>query len=156
AVRFVLVKIVDARGFTFFTNYESVKARELEATPRAALAFHWASTGEQFRVRGAVQRIPVEESDAYFATRPRESQLGAWASQQSAPIADRAALDAQLDAVTQRFAGHAQIPRPAHWGGYRIAPSVIEVWRDRSGRLHDRWSFARANDGAWSCQRLQP
>ncbi len=155
SVRFVLVKIVDARGFTFFTNYESDKARDLAHNPRAALAFHWATLGEQVRVRGVAARVSAEESDAYFATRPRESRLGAWASAQSRAIADRDTLDAQLARVEERFASVSNIPRPPHWGGFRIVPDSIELWHDRSGRLHDRVRFTRSGS-AWLRVRLQP
>ncbi|HKU44611.1 MAG TPA: pyridoxamine 5'-phosphate oxidase [Polyangiales bacterium] len=154
-VRFVLVKQADARGFVFFTNYDSDKARELAVNPRAALAFHWEKLGEQVRVRGVVERVSAAESDAYFATRPRGSQLGAWASAQSRPIDDRAALDAQLAEVAARFAGVSSIPRPPHWGGLRLVPDSIEFWRNRDDRLHDRFRFTR-NEAGWSCQRLQP
>lgn len=156
AVRFVLVKEVDARGFTFFTNYGSHKARDLDANPNAALAFHWESLGLQVRVQGVASRIAPAESDAYFATRPRQSQLGAWASTQSAEIENRAALDAELERATKRFADESSIPRPPHWGGFRIAPTLIEIWRDQRGRLHDRYCYTRGDDGAWTCVRLQP
>jgi pyridoxamine 5'-phosphate oxidase len=155
SVRFVLVKQVDPAGFVFFTNYESRKARELRANPQAALAFHWASLGEQVRVEGVITRVPETESDAYFATRPRGSQLGAWASAQSAPIASRELLQAKLNEVSARYQALTQVPRPANWGGYRLVPSTIEFWRDRSDRLHDRWAFTR--DGSrWLRTRLQP
>lgn len=154
-VRFVLVKQVDARGFVFFTNTTSAKARQLEAQPRAALAFHWATTGEQVRAEGSVSSIDAAESDAYFATRPRGSQLSAWASEQSAPIADRAVLVERYREIERRFADMATIPRPAFWGGYRLHPERIEFWHDRADRLHDRWSFARAGEG-WLLTRLQP
>jgi pyridoxamine 5'-phosphate oxidase len=155
AVRFVLVKQVDHEGFRFFTNYESEKARDLDANPRAALAFHWHTLGMQVRVQGSVQRVSAVVSDAYFATRPRVSQLGAWASAQSRSIGDRAALDARLIEAEQRFAGQPHVPRPAHWGGYCVAPERIEIWQDKLGRLHDRWLFTR--DGLrWVRTRLQP
>lgn len=156
SVRFVLVKGVDARGFVFFTNYRSAKARALRAHPRAALAFHWSSTGIQVRVEGGVSEVSAEESDAYFATRPRGSQLAAWAAQQSEPIASRAALERQLADVRQRFPDNTHVPRPAHWGGYRIAPDRIEIWQDHPFRLHDRWNFTRDAQGAWRGDRLQP
>lgn len=154
-VRFVLVKQVDARGFVFFTNYDSRKASDLRVNPRAALAFHWAKLGEQVRVQGVVELLPEAESDAYFASRARGSQLGAWASAQSRPIADRAALDAKLAEVVQRFTGEASIPRPPGWGGFRLVPESIEFWQNRNDRLHDRFRFTRTTSG-WSCQRLQP
>lgn len=155
SVRYVLVKQVDARGFAFFTNYGSRKARELSGNPAAALAFHWASLGEQVRVEGTVENLPGHESDTYFANRPRVSQLGAWASQQSAPVENRAALDALMQAVEQRYPEPTPVPRPDHWGGLLLVPSSIEFWRDRAGRLHDRWLFTRDN-AAWSVCRLQP
>lgn len=155
SVRFVLVKQVDDRGFVFFTNANSGKARELHGNPKAALVFHWASTGEQVRVEGAVVRVEEQESDAYFATRPRGSQLSAWASAQSAPIETREELEQQLLRETERFSSHAQVPRPPHWGGYRVVPSLIEFWRDRPDRLHDRIVFTR-NASCWLRARLQP
>lgn len=154
-VRFVLVKQVDARGFVFFTNYESRKARDLHDNPRAALAFHWASIGVQVRVQGAIEVVSAAESDAYFGSRPRGSQLGAWASEQSQPIADRAALDAKLDEIARRFDGKNAIPRPPHWGGFRLVPQSIEFWQNRDDRLHDRFRFTRTA-GGWECLRLQP
>jgi pyridoxamine 5'-phosphate oxidase len=155
SVRYVLVKQIDERGFAFFTNFDSRKARELFDTQRAALAFHWASIDEQVRVEGVAVRVSDPDSDAYFATRPRGSQLGAWASAQSAPIASQQALLANLQAVTQRFPATAPIPRPAHWGGFRVVPSVIEFWHDRRDRLHDRHSFTRQGT-TWLRNRLQP
>jgi pyridoxamine 5'-phosphate oxidase len=155
SVRFVLVKQVDERGFAFFTNFESRKARDLLDNPKAALAFHWSSTEEQVRVEGVVVRMSNAESDAYFATRPRGSQLGAWASAQSAPIANQAELLANLHAVTRRFPPTATVPRPAHWGGFRLVPSMIEFWRDRRDRLHDRHCFTRQGS-SWVRVRLQP
>jgi pyridoxamine 5'-phosphate oxidase len=155
SVRFVLVKVVDARGFAFFTNHDSSKARDLAANPEAALAFHWHTTGQQIRVQGPVQRMSDIEADAYFETRPRVSQLGAWASEQSRSIADRAALDARFAALSARFPVDVAVPRPAQWGGYRLAAEQIEFWQDREGRLHDRWLFTRSAAG-WACVRLQP
>ncbi len=154
-VRFVLVKQVDARGFVFFTNYESRKARDLRDNPRAALAFHWAKIGQQVRVQGAIERVSAAESDAYFASRPRGSRLGAWASEQSQPIGGRAELDAKLEEVARRFSGQDVIPRPAHWGGFRLVPESIEFWQNRDDRLHDRFRFTRTA-GGWECRRLQP
>jgi pyridoxamine 5'-phosphate oxidase len=154
-VRFVLVKHVDERGFVFYTNAHSTKARELALQPRAALAFHWSSIGQQVRVEGGVQPVDTAESDAYFATRPRGSQLSAWASEQSAPIEDREALVGRYREIEQRFDNVASIPRPPFWGGFRLQPQRIEFWYDREDRLHDRWSFARSGSG-WTLTRLQP
>jgi pyridoxamine 5'-phosphate oxidase len=149
----VLVKEVDARGFVFFTNRESRKGRELAETPFAALCFHWPAVEEQVRVEGAVSAISDAESDAYFATRPRESRLGAWASRQSAPLASRAALEAAVREVDARFPG--EVPRPAFWGGYRIAPEWIEFWKSGAGRLHLRERYERRG-GGWTVTLIQP
>jgi pyridoxamine 5'-phosphate oxidase len=155
SVRFVLVKQVDETGFCFFTNHGSAKGLQLAGQPAAALAFHWHSIDEQVRAEGHVERVSEAESDAYFATRPRGSQLSAWTSRQSQPIQNREALEAQRDRIEQRWADTSQIPRPPFWGGYRVIPSRIEFWRNRVDRLHDRWSFVRAADG-WQRSRLQP
>jgi pyridoxamine 5'-phosphate oxidase len=155
SVRFVLVKKVDETGFAFFTNSNSCKGRDLSANPRAALVYHWSSIGEQVRVEGSVVRVEEAEADAYFATRPRGSQLSAWASAQSTPIGSREALEQSLASVTERFAAHEQVSRPAHWGGYRVVPSSIEFWRDRPNRLHDRIVFTR-DAASWMRTRLQP
>jgi pyridoxamine 5'-phosphate oxidase len=155
SVRFVLVKKVDERGFAFFTNFNSSKGRDLAANPRAALVYHWSSIGEQVRVEGSVVRVEEAEADAYFATRPRGSQLGAWASAQSTPIAARDTLEQSLKRVTERFAAHEQVPRPPHWGGYRVVPSSIEFWRDRRNRMHDRLVFTR-DTANWLITTLQP
>lgn len=154
SVRFVLVKQWDARGFVFYTNVESRKGRELRENPRAALAFHWASIGEQVRVEGPVAPVTAAEADAYFAERPRGSQLGAWASRQSAIIASRAALEASLREVELRFDG-GEVPRPPFWSGFRVDPTQIEFWSDRPDRLHDRALYTRHADG-WRCERLSP
>jgi pyridoxamine 5'-phosphate oxidase len=155
SVRFVLVKAFGPRGFVFYTNLRSAKADDLRAEPRAALAFHWASIGEQVRAEGAVELVSDEEADAYFSTRPRPAQLSAWASAQSQTIASRQRLDEKLAEVERRFAGASELPRPSFWGGYRLSPTRIEFWRDREGRLHDRWSFTR-EVAQWRLQRLQP
>jgi pyridoxamine 5'-phosphate oxidase len=154
SVRIVLVKGADADGFVFFTNRESRKGLELAANPRAALCFHWPATGEQVRVEGPVTLLDDAASDAYFATRPRESQIGAWASRQSAPVADRAALLAAVREVEARFAGGA-VPRPPHWGGYRLAAERLEVWVSEPGRLHRRTLYRREG-GGWTVSLLQP
>ncbi len=154
SVRFVLLKGIDERGVGFFTNYESRKARELAENQRAALALYWQPLGRQVRLEGTVERLGAEESDAYFATRGRSSRIGAWASQQSAELPDRAVLDARVRELEERF-GDADVPRPVHWGGYLLRPDVIELWRGRPDRLHDREEW-RLRDGAWTARRLNP
>lgn len=155
SARIVLLKGIDARGFAFFTNYESRKARELEANPRAALVLLWTPLQRQVRIGGSVSRLSAEESDAYFATRPRGSQLGAWASEQSRPLADRSELEQRWAALDERYSGSA-VPRPPHWGGYRVEPVEIELWQGRANRLHDRFAYTRTPDGGWERVRLQP
>jgi pyridoxamine 5'-phosphate oxidase len=155
-VRMVLLKDHDARGFVFYTNSHSAKGRELAGQPRAALLFHWKSLRRQVRVRGRVEAVSEAESDAYFASRPRASQIGAWASDQSASLSARAVLEDRVREFDARFDGVA-VPRPPHWLGYRIAPSEIEFWRDRRSRLHERRLFARANgEEAWATRVLYP
>jgi pyridoxamine 5'-phosphate oxidase len=154
SVRMVLLKGVDADGFVFYTNYGSRKAAELDVNPRAALGFHWPTIGVQVRVEGGVERVSAEESDAYFRTRPRESQLGAWASAQSMPLGSPAELRERFDRVSAEYAGR-EVPRPPFWGGYRLRPGRIEIWTEGEFRLHDRVAFTR--DGAgWTVQRLYP
>ncbi|MEM1414129.1 MAG: pyridoxamine 5'-phosphate oxidase [Myxococcota bacterium] len=154
SVRFVLLKDVDADGaFVFYTNYESRKGRELAENPFAALAFHWFEIGVQVRVEGAVERAPADVSDAYFARRPRGSRVGAWASRQSQPIDDRASLVAAVAEVEARYPD--AVPRPPHWGGYRLRPDAIELWYDGQFRLHDRFRYVRESD-AWRAERLSP
>jgi pyridoxamine 5'-phosphate oxidase len=154
SARAVLLKGIDQRGFAFFTNYESRKSRELDANPHAALVLLWIPLHRQVRASGPVERLSAEESDAYFATRPRGSQLGAWASQQSRPLPDRRELEARWAALDERYAGGV-VPRPPHWGGYRVVPQEIEVWQGRANRLHDRFAYVRTADG-WARERLQP
>ena len=154
SVRVVLVKSVDQRGFRFFTNLGSRKAREIEENPRAALCFHWPTLVHQVRIEGAVEPLPAAESDAYFAERPRDSQIGAWASRQSAPLASRQLLEERVERASERFAG-GPVPRPPFWGGFRLVPEVIEVWSGRDYRLHDRQLFRREG-GRWSVERLYP
>src|SRR4051812_32393785 len=154
SVRFVLLKGIDERGVEFFTNYESRKARELAANPRAALAILWKPLQRQVRLEGRVEAVAPEESDAYFATRSRGSQLGAWASRQSEAIPDRAWLERRVAEFGERFPG--TVPRPPHWGGYLLVPDAIEFWEGRPNRLHDREAFTRAPDGAWHARRLSP
>jgi pyridoxamine 5'-phosphate oxidase len=155
SARVVLLKGIDARGFAFFTNYESRKAGELDANPHAALVLLWIPLHRQVRVSGRVERLSAAESDAYFATRPRGSQLGAWASQQSRPLPDRGELEAGWSALDARYAG-ADVPRPPHWGGYRVQPNEIELWQGRANRLHDRFRYLRVPEGGWTRERLAP
>jgi len=152
--RMVLLKGVDQRGFRFFSNFESAKAEQLAATPRAALVFYWRELDRQVRVRGAVERLAAEESDEYFATRARGSQLGAWASPQSRAIASRELLEGELAAAEARFVD-GEVPRPPDWGGYLLEPRAIEFWQGRSDRLHDRFRYSRAAQG-WRMERLGP
>jgi len=153
-VRMVLLKGVDPRGFVFYTNTESAKGLQLAANPRAALLFHWKSLRRQVRVRGAVEPVTAEEADAYFASRARDSQIGAWASEQSRPMQGRLALEQRIAKFALKF-GLGQPPRPPQWSGYRIIPSEFEFWRDKPFRLHDRLKFVRAGEG-WTKARLYP
>ncbi|MDH4282569.1 MAG: pyridoxamine 5'-phosphate oxidase [Myxococcales bacterium] len=154
SVRFVLLKGFDPEGFVFFTNFESAKGRHLKANPHAEMAFHWHTTGVQVRARGPVSRVSNEEADAYFASRDRGSQLGAWASRQSAVLDRRESLDAALLETVRRFE-NVSVPRPPFWGGYRITLTAIEFWENRDDRLHDRWLYERESD-AWRVVRLYP
>jgi pyridoxamine 5'-phosphate oxidase len=154
-VRVVLLKGADERGFVFYTNYGSDKGQQLAANPRVALNFFWEQLERQIRIHGSVERTSREESETYFHSRPIGSQLGAWASAQSEVITDRAALEANLAQVTERFVGGA-IPLPPHWGGYRVKPETIEFWQGRTNRLHDRLRYTLQGDGAWSIERLSP
>lgn len=154
--RVVLLKGVDDGGFVFYTSYASAKGAQLAAHPHAALVFFWLVLERQVRVRGAVERVSAAESDAYFASRPRESQLGAWASNQSRVIPGRAELEAKLAEVTARYEG-VEVPRPETWGGYRLRPTSIELWQGRAARLHDRLRFTRGSTSdPWSLERLSP
>lgn len=153
-VRMVLLKGVDADGFVFFTNLESAKGRELAANPSAALLFHWKSLRRQVRVRGTVSPVSAAEADAYFATRARASQIGAWASDQSRPLKDTLELGKRVAEVGLRF-GLGKVTRPPHWSGFRLRPLSIEFWRDRPFRLHERLVFDRQGDG-WTTRRLYP
>lgn len=154
SIRIVLLKGFDRDGFVFFTNYGSRKARELDANPSAALCFWWTALARQIRIEGAVTRVSDEESDAYFATRPRGSQLGAWASPQSSVIAGRDALDARVREIADRYADGA-VARPPHWGGYRLRPSLFEFWHNQDDRLHDRFQYRLAGS-AWIIEQLAP
>jgi len=154
SVRMVLLKSADHAGFVFFTSYRSRKARELAANPRAALCFHWHTLATQVRGEGAAAAVTSDESDAYFATRPRESQLAAWASDQSALLVSREELIARYEAAAARFS-EGPVPRPDGWGGYRVVPARIELWTSRDHRLHDRLQYTRVGDG-WRVERLFP
>jgi pyridoxamine 5'-phosphate oxidase len=156
SARTVLAKVVDHRGFAFFTNYESRKASELAANPYASVVFPWFAIGRQVVVCGEVGRVDRAETEAYFATRPRPSQLGAWASPQSRIVADRAELDAALAEVEGRFADPERpLPAPPHWGGLRVVPETVEFWQGRQGRLHDRLRY-RSTAGGWIVERMAP
>lgn len=152
--RMVLLKGFGPDGFRFFTNHGSAKGGQLAARPAAALVLYWRELDRQVRVRGAVERLPDDDSDEYFATRMRASRIGAWASPQSRELADREALDRRVAAAEERFAG-GEVPRPEFWGGYRVVPERIEFWQGQVGRLHDRFVYRRSGDG-WAVSRLAP
>jgi pyridoxamine 5'-phosphate oxidase len=155
-VRMVLLKGFDESGFVFYTNEESAKGRQLAASPKAAALFHWKSLRRQIRLRGPVSAVSGEEADSYFASRPRDSRIGAWASDQSRPLESRFALEKAIARYVAKF-GLGDVPRPPYWGGFRLEPVAIEFWRDRPFRLHDRLLFAREAVGArWTRQRLYP
>ncbi|MGO4153929.1 pyridoxamine 5'-phosphate oxidase [Cupriavidus sp. YAF13] len=154
SARIVLLKAMDTQGFTFFTNYESRKGLDLAANPRAALLFHWVQLERQVRVEGRVEKVTESESDAYYATRPLGSRLGAWASEQSREVADRTVLEQREADFRAKFGDNP--PRPAHWGGYRLVPTRIEYWQGRPSRLHDRIAYRLAPDGSWQIVRLSP
>lgn len=154
SARVVLLKGFDERGFVFYTNYEGRKGRELEGNPHAALLFYWGDLERQVRIEGTVSRVPEEESDAYFAGRPRSSRLGAWASEQSRPVEDREVLEDRAGRLEREYEGR-DVPRPPFWGGYRVEPGVVEFWQGRESRLHDRILYLREG-GGWEIGRLQP
>ncbi|MGK0273665.1 MAG: pyridoxamine 5'-phosphate oxidase [Ilumatobacter sp.] len=154
--RIVLVRGIDARGLVFYTNYDGAKSQQLDASPVASATFSWLDLHRQVRVRGPVERISAEESDAYFASRPRASQLGAWSSPQSDEIADRSELDEFLAATAERFADTETVPRPDNWGGWRIIPIEWEYWQGRPSRLHDRLRYRPTSDTTWAITRLAP
>jgi pyridoxamine 5'-phosphate oxidase len=154
--RMVLLKGVDERGFVFYSNMDSQKGRELDGQPKAALVFHWKSSNRQVRVRGPVEKVTAAEADAYFATRPKQAQIGAWASKQSSPLESRLAFEKAIAVYAAKY-GIGEVPRPPYWIGYRIMPLVIEFWQDRPFRLHDRVEFRRAKPGEpWIKTRLYP
>lgn len=154
SARIVLIKGVDARGFVFFTNYDSHKGQDLEANPRAALLFHWIELERQVRIEGRVEKLPQAESDAYYESRPLDSRIGAWASEQSRELSGRAVLIGRAAKYAAQFGMNP--PRPPHWGGYLVIPEVIEFWQGRPSRLHDRIVYARQPDGGWRLARLAP
>jgi pyridoxamine 5'-phosphate oxidase len=156
AARMILLKGVDEQGFVFYTNFDSRKGGELAANPRAALCFHWKSMLRQVRIEGTVAAVSAAEADAYFAGRPRSSQIGAWASKQSSPLESRLAFEKAIAVTAAKFA-IGRVPRPPFWIGYRVTPTVMEFWHDRPYRLHDRIEFSRADAGAaWTKTRLYP
>ena len=155
SARMVLLKGHGHAGFTFYTNEQSVKGAELAANPNAALLFHWKSLRRQVRIEGGVERVDAAEADAYFASRGRDSQIGAWASDQSRPLDARATFEARFEAMKAKFEGQ-DVPRPPHWGGYRVVPLLIEFWQDREHRLHERRIFTANADGGWDEGLLYP
>jgi pyridoxamine 5'-phosphate oxidase len=155
AARVVLLKSFDWQGFSFYTNYDSRKGRDLAANPRAALCLFWQPLERQVRIEGSVERVGREESERYFHARPRQAQIGAWVSQQSRPITSRAELE-RLEAELQKRFGDGPVPLPEYWGGFRVVPHAIEFWQGRPSRLHDRLLYTRSDSGAWTIQRLSP
>ena len=156
ATRILLMKHYDERGFVFFTNYQSRKGREIEANPHGALNFWWVGLERQVRIEGVYEKVSVEESDAYYNSRPRGSRLGAWVSPQSEVIDGREALNARQERYEAQFPDDQPVPRPEHWGGYRLVPHTIEFWQGRPNRLHDRLRYIKESDGVWVIQRLAP
>ena len=155
SARVVLLKGYDDRGFVFYTSYDGRKSRELEENPRCTLVFYWGELERQVRIEGRAKRISGEESDAYYRSRPRGSQLGSWASAQSRSVEDRGILEKRLRELDATYEG-SEIPRPPFWGGYRIEPGAIEFWQGRENRLHDRLLYSRVDSGGWRIERLQP
>jgi len=155
AARIVLLKEYDRRGFVFYTNYQSAKAGELKDNPRASLLFHWDKLGRTVRISGTATKVPREMSETYFQSRPRKSQIGAWASHQSQVVASRAALREQFETIADYYEGH-DLPTPEHWGGYRLWPEQMEFWQGQRSRMHDRLLYSKQRDGTWVLQRLSP
>jgi len=153
--RMVLLKLYDENGFVFFTNYSSRKARHITLNPNVSLLFPWQALGRQVKITGTAEKIPTSESIKYFSTRPRGSQLGAWASPQSQVIKNRAMLDTALEQIKDRFL-HGEIPLPDFWGGYRVSPDSFEFWQARESRLHDRFMYTKQQEGLWQLERLAP
>ena len=153
--RIVLLRDASREGLSFFTNYQSAKGMEIEVNPRAAVQFFWQALERQVRVRGRVVRVSEAESDAYFASRPRDSQIGAWASRQSEVLASRETLEDAVESYREKFKDLSAIPRPPHWGGYRLVPDIFEFWQGRPSRLHDRLRATQKNEG-WTWERLSP
>ncbi|MEO7350288.1 MAG: pyridoxamine 5'-phosphate oxidase [Marmoricola sp.] len=156
SARMVLLKSVDVRGFVFYTNYDSRKGGEIDANPAVALLFPWHDLQRQVRVEGTAERVSLEESEAYFSSRPRDSQLGAWASPQSREVASRSELDELYEEVEERFEDSVGVPVPPQWGGFRVRPEVVEFWQGRKGRMHDRLVYRREDGDHWSTARLAP
>ena len=155
SARMVLLKDYDARGFVFYTNYESRKGRQILANPKVALLFHWKSLRRQVRIEGAAEQVDSSEADAYFASRPKQSQIGAWASEQSRPVEGRWQLEKRVAALAAKYAV-AEVPRPPHWSGFRVIPELIEFWREGAFRLHDRLVYHRDGGQSWRTERLFP
>jgi pyridoxamine 5'-phosphate oxidase len=154
SARIVLLKSFDNQGFVFYTNYLSRKGRELDQNSQVSLLFYWPAVARQVRIEGTVEKVSQEESDRYFDSRPLGSRIGAWASEQSQPVENRGLLEKRFEEYSERF-GH-NVPRPPHWGGYRVNPVTIEFWQGRDNRLHDRLRYSRQDDGSWLIERLAP
>jgi len=154
SARIVLLKSYDHRGFVFYTNYHSRKGRELDQNSRVSLLFYWPPVARQVRIEGTVEKVSGEESDQYFASRPLGSRIGAWASEQSRPVENRELLEKRFEEFSEKFGDN--VPRPPHWGGYRVKPATIEFWQGRDNRLHDRLRFRRTSEGVWVLERLAP
>ena len=153
--RTVLLKYFDDKGFVFFTNYDSKKARQIDANPNVALLFFWSDAARQVKIRGKAERIPTSETLKYFMSRPRGSQIGAWVSAQSSVVSSRSLLESKFQEMKQKFSNK-EIPLPSFWGGYRVVPEIIEFWQGRRNRLHDRFQYTKQEDGSWSIERLAP